>query len=56
MTNFEAIGVLKDKFPKSKEYDCNGCVFLTVDEGKDPCRMCRRNCKDYFRRAKKNAD
>ncbi|MCI5792835.1 MAG: hypothetical protein MR011_06185 [Lachnospiraceae bacterium] len=95
MTNFEAIGVLKDKFSNvdigdrsqaevfqeafdkardalvkldlikthgcavcsmSKEYDCNGCAFLTVDEGKDPCRMCMRNCKDYFRRAKKNAD
>ena len=35
---------------------CRGCAFLTVDEEKDPCRMCRRNCKDYFRRAKKNAD
>lgn len=35
---------------------CKGCAFERIDEWKDPCNICRRNCKDYFRKAEKDAD
>lgn len=38
----------------SKEYDCNGCAYEEVEDWKDPCRICRRNQKDYYREAEKH--
>lgn len=35
----------------SKEYDCKGCGYEEVEDWKDPCRICRRNQKDYYRKA-----
>lgn len=35
----------------SKEHDCNGCAYEDVEDWKDPCRICRRNQKDYYRKA-----
>ena len=35
----------------SKEHDCNGCAYKDVEDWKDPCRICRRICKDYYRKA-----
>ena len=40
----------------SKEYDCKGCAYEDVEDWKDPCRICRRNQKDYYREAEKHAD
>ena len=28
---------------------CTGCAFIDTEEWEDPCRMCKRNCKDYWR-------
>ena len=30
---------------------CVGCAFWDRDEWEMPCTKCRRNCKDYWRRA-----
>lgn len=35
----------------SKEYNCNGCAYEDVEDWKDPCRICWRNQKDYYREA-----
>lgn len=40
----------------SKEYDCNGCAYEDVEVWKDPCRICRRNQKDYYREAEKHGN
>ena len=40
----------------SKEYDCKGCAYEDVEDWKDPCRICRRNLKDYYRKAEKHED
>ena len=40
----------------SKEYDCKGCAYEDVEDWKDPCRICRRNQKDYYRKAAKDED
>lgn len=33
---------------------CTGCAFVGNEEWEDPCRMCKRNCKDYWRRGEQN--
>ncbi len=35
----------------SKEYDCNGCAYDGTEDWKEPCRICRRNHKDYYSEA-----
>ena len=33
---------------------CKGCAFIDVEEWEEPCRRCRRNCKDYWRAGEQN--
>lgn len=28
---------------------CTGCAFEKVESWQQPCAMCKRNCKDYWR-------
>lgn len=48
-----AIKYLKEGLDKAKEQyladGCRGCAFSDVEEWQEPCRMCKRNCKDYWR-------
>lgn len=30
---------------------CSGCAFENTEEWEMPCRACKRNCKDYWRKA-----
>ena len=32
---------------------CSGCAFEYIEEWEMPCAKCKRNCKDYWRRAVK---
>ena len=32
---------------------CMGCAFIDIEEWEEPCRMCKRNCKDYWRPGEK---
>lgn len=36
---------------ESTEHGCNGCAYDGTEDWKDPCRICRRNQKDYYRKA-----
>ena len=29
---------------------CMGCAYYSNEEWEEPCRRCKRNCKDYWRR------
>lgn len=31
---------------------CVGCAFEDVESWQQPCSMCKRNCKDYWRAKK----
>lgn len=31
---------------------CRGCAFESEKEWVMPCKKCKRNCKDYYRRMK----
>lgn len=35
----------------SKKYDCSGCVYSKDKDCDGFCQICRRNCKDYYRKA-----
>ena len=30
---------------------CHGCAFEPMEEWEMPCSRCKRNCKDYWRKA-----
>lgn len=39
------------KIIESLEPDgCEGCAFADKKAWEEPCRRCKRNCKDYWRR------
>ena len=33
---------------------CNDCAFADTEEWEEPCKRCKRNCRDYWRRGKQN--
>ena len=44
-----AIRVLKKVMDTYLADGCDKCAFEDVEEWELPCRICRRNCKDYWR-------
>lgn len=40
-----------DECSNLKEGDCDDCAFGDQEEWQEPCKMCKRNCKDYYRKA-----
>ena len=54
MINPEFNEILSAALDKAKEIakanECAGCAFQLTEEWELPCRKCKRNCKDYYRR------
>lgn len=41
------------KLPEIEKYTgCEGCAFWDKETWEMPCKECKRNCKDYWRKAK----
>lgn len=49
MTNEEIIRILDTILEQTKADGCKGCAFIKTDEWEEPCRRCKRNCKDYWK-------
>ena len=47
----ELINLVKAWIEKQDADGCTGCAFYDRDEWEMPCVKCKRNCKDYWRRA-----
>ena len=47
----ELINLVKAWIEKQDADGCVGCAFYDRDEWEMPCAKCKRNCKDYWRRA-----
>lgn len=45
-----AITELRKVLDASLADGCLGCAFESVEEWEMPCKKCRRNCKDYWRK------
>ena len=44
---------------QSKSYKaggCVGCAFVDTEEWNMPCSRCKRNCKDYWRKAQEEGN
>lgn len=42
---------IKGDLEKENADGCTGCAFITMEEWEMPCCKCKRNCKDYWRKA-----
>lgn len=59
MTTEEIIKELVRYFPEAirkigeqiEAGGCGDCAFWDREEWEEPCRRCKRNCKDYWRKA-----
>ena len=50
MTKEEIIRILDLALEQSRADACNGCAFADTEEWEEPCKRCKRNCRDYWRR------
>ena len=49
MTNERKILNLLKEYIANAEEGCLGCAYEDREEWEDPCKRCKRNCKDYWR-------
>ena len=52
MTREEFIRILNLTLEQEKADACNGCAFSDTEEWEEPCKRCKRNYRDYWRRGK----
>ena len=52
MTRDEIIRILDLALEQEKAEACNGCAFADTEEWEEPCKRCKRNYRDYWRRGK----
>ena len=50
MTKDDIIRILNLALEQEKADACNGCVFADTEEWEEPCKRCKRNYRDYWRR------
>lgn len=53
MTKEEIIRILDLALEQEKADACNDCAFSDAEEWEEPCKRCKRNYQDYWRRGKK---
>ena len=46
--------ILDIALEQCKADGCEGCAFADTEEWEEPCKRCKRNFRDYWRRGKKN--
>lgn len=49
MTTEDYRRILDIAVEQLKADGCTGCAFIDIEEWEEPCRRCKRNCKDYWR-------
>ena len=54
MTKENIIRILNLALEQEKAEACNGCVFADTEEWEEPCKRCKRNYRDYWRRGEQN--
>ena len=51
MNKVELMQILEAIAEKEQADSCQGCAFWERHEWEMPCEKCKRNCKDYWRKA-----
>lgn len=54
MTKEDIIRILDLAVEQSRADACNVCAFADTEEWEEPCKRCKRNYRDYWRRGKQN--
>ena len=54
MTKEEIIRILDLALEQSRAEGCSDCAFADTEEWEEPCKRCKRNYKDYWRKGKQN--
>ena len=49
----EIVEIVEALIEKHRADACIGCVFLSREAWEEPCKMCRRATRDYYRRERK---
>ena len=52
MNTNDLIRILNLALEQSRADACNGCAFSDTEEWEEPCKRCKRNYTDYWRRGK----
>jgi hypothetical protein len=47
----DLINLVQSWIDRQEADGCDGCAFLNVEEWDLPCKECKRNNKDHYRRA-----
>lgn len=50
MNRPDVMNILKAIVEAEKANGCYGCAYDEREEWEAPCKMCKRGCKDYWRR------
>ena len=50
MNKEEIIRILDLAVEQSRAEGCNGCAFSDTEEWEEPCKRCKRNYRDYWRK------
>ena len=50
MTKDDIIRILNLALEQEKADACNGCAFVDTEEWEEPCKRCKRNYRDYWRK------
>lgn len=50
MTREDIIRILDLALEQSRAEACNDCAFSDTEEWEEPCKRCKRNYRDYWRR------
>ena len=54
MTKEEIIRILDIALEQSRAEGCSDCAFADTEEWEEPCKRCKRNYRDYWRKGKQN--
>ena len=53
MNTEDIIRILDLALEQEKAEACDGCVYADTEEWEEPCKRCKRNYRDYWRRGKR---
>lgn len=49
MNKNELLELIEQIIEKEKSESCTGCAYWDREEWEEPCKRCKRACKDYWR-------
>ena len=54
MNKEDIIKILNLALEQEKAEACDSCAYADTEEWEEPCKRCKRNYRDYWRRGKQN--